>query len=293
MSSSRRAQLSLGVVLRHAWNLAPMILVHIGALAIFLTGGSLRDWLLLPLISYVRGFFSTAGYHRYFSHRSFKINRVGQFIMGCFCCANLQQGPLWWAAYHREHHRHSDEPDDVHSPHQSSFFHAYCGWLFIPLEDPSRHVPDLRRFPELVWLERFWQVPGLLLAGLFWWLGGWSFLCVGFCLSAVLTFHVTFVVNTAGHILGSRRYPTADKSTNSFLLAAISLGDGWHNNHHHYPQAAQAGFFWWEIDGAFRIIQLLERLGVVWDVRRVLPHMLYPPVEKTLSSDRVTPPDQA
>jgi hypothetical protein len=100
---------------------------------------------------------------------------------------------------------------------------------------------------------------------------------VGFCLSAVIALHGASVVNTLGHRVGSQRYPTGDGSRNSFLLAVLSFGDGWHNNHHHYPHAAQAGFFWWEADSSFRLIRLLERVGLVWDVRRVPPHKLQPP----------------
>jgi stearoyl-CoA desaturase (delta-9 desaturase) len=279
--SIRPPRIGLGTILRHSVNLAPMVLVHAGALAVIWTGGALSDWITFLALAYFRGLFVTIGYHRYFSHRSFKTSRVVQFLMAFFCCANLQQGPLWWAAYHRHHHRHSDDSADVHSPYHGGFWWAYCGWLFIPLANPLQKVRDLTRFPELVWLERFWQVPGLLLAGLCWWIGGWSLLCVGFCLSAVVTFHMTFLVNTAGHLIGTRRYPTGDQSTNSFVLAALTLGDGWHNNHHHYPHAAQAGFFWWEIDAAYRIIRLLERLHIVWDVRRVPAHKLPPPISSS------------
>lgn len=286
-SAPKRATLSPLTIVLHAWSLAPLILVHVGALAIFLTGSTWGDWLGLALIVYVRGLVSTIGYHRFFSHRCFKTSRVTQFILAVLCCTNLQQGPLWWAAYHRHHHRHSDAPSDVHSPHHGGFWWAYCGWLFIPLEPKWSDVRDLRRFPELVWLERFWQIPGLIGAALCWWLGGVSFLCVAFCFSAVLSFQMTFVVNTLGHLVGSRRYPTPDHSTNSFLLAALSLGDGWHNNHHHYPHAAQAGFRWFEIDGSFRVIRLLELTGIVWDVRRVPEHKLAVPGEAAAENEAV------
>jgi stearoyl-CoA desaturase (delta-9 desaturase) len=257
---------------------APMVLVHVLALGALLTGATWTDWAVFAVLAYVRGLFVTVGYHRFFAHRSFKTSRALQFLIGFFCCANLQQGPLWWAAHHRDHHKHSDGASDVHSPYHGGFFWAYCGWLFASVDDDRQdRVRDWRRFPELVWLERFWQLPGLLLAVLFWWVGGWGLLCVGFCLSAVVTFQLTFVVNTVGHLIGTRRYPTPDHSTNSWLLAAVTLGDGWHNNHHHYPHAAQAGFFWWEIDASYRVIRLLERLGVVWDVRRVPDHKLGPP----------------
>jgi stearoyl-CoA desaturase (delta-9 desaturase) len=249
-----------------------MLLVHVGALAIFWTGGTWLDWALFPLLLYVRGLLTTVGYHRYFSHRSFKTSRVGQFLLAALCCCNLQQGPLWWACYHRRHHRHSDGQGDVHPPFHGGFWWAYCGWLFVPLPAADREcVRALCRYPELVWLERCWQAPGLLLADLCWWAGGWGFLCIDFCLSAVVVFHLTFAVNTWGHLVGSRRYPTPDHSRNSFLLALLTMGDGWHNHHHHYPHAAQAGFFWWEVDASYRVIRLLERLGLVWGVRRGPP----------------------
>lgn len=260
---------------RGTWFLA---LIHLGALAGLLTGATLLDWLLLPVFVFVRGLTTTVAYHRYFAHRSFKTSRPFQFLLGCLCCANLQRGPLWWAAIHRRHHRHADDPGDPHSPIRGGFLWAYGGWMFATLEEPDwGTVRDLRRFPELVWLERLWLVPPLLLAGACWLVGGWSLVCVGFCLSAVVSLHGASLVNTLGHLVGSRRYPTADRSRNSFLLALFTFGDGWHNNHHHYPHAAQAGFFPGEVDSSFRLIKLLSFLGLVWDVRGVPPHKLVPP----------------
>src|SRR5262249_49075840 len=159
--------------------------------------------------------------------RSFKTGRALQFVMACLGCASLQQGPLWWTVYHRRHHRYTDQPGDPHSPHSGGFWWAYCGWMFIPLDPDWQTVSDLRRYPELLWLERFWQLPGLLLAGLCWWLGGWSCLCVDFSLSAVVAFQMTFAVNTLSHLVGSRRYPTGGESRNSFLLALLTMGEGW------------------------------------------------------------------
>lgn len=268
-----------------ALDLAPMLAAHVGVVALLFVSTSWLDWLLLLPALYVRGLLTTVGYHRYFSHRSFKTSRLAQFILAFFCCANLQQGPLWWAGYHRYHHRHSDDDGDPHSPHRGGFWWAYCGWLFYPLAAPWSNVPDLRRYPELVWLERFWHVPGVLLAGLCWWFGGWGTVCVVFCLSVVVIFHMTFAVNSLGHLVGSRRYDTGDQSRNSFVLAVLTMGDGWHNNHHHYPNAAQAGFFWWEVDTSFRVICLMERLGVVWDVRRVPEHRRLMSVTQAAATD--------
>jgi len=254
-----------------------LVLIHAGALAAVIAGAATWNWLLLPAFMMLRGLTTTVAYHRYFSHRSFKTSRPFQFLLGCLCCTNLQRGPIWWAAVHRRHHRDSDRPGDPHSPTRG-FFWAYGGWMFAALEEPDwGTVRDLRRYPELLWLERLWLVPPMLLAALCWLVGGWSLVGVGFCLSAVVGLHGASLVNTLGHLVGSRRYPTHDTSRNSFLLALFTFGDGWHNNHHHYPHAAQAGFFRGEVDGSYRIIKLLEFLGLVWDVRGVPPHKLAPP----------------
>jgi len=137
----------------------------------------------------------------------------------------------------------------------------------------------------LVWLERLWLLPAVLAVAFCWLIGGWSCVCVDFCLTAVFTMQMTFAVNSLGHLIGSRRYETPDRSRNSFLLAWLTLGDGWHNNHHHFPHTAQAGFFRGEVDLSFRVIRLCEWLGLVWGVRRVPPHKLSnrpPPPEHSL-----------
>ena len=263
-----------------------MIAFHLGALPLLFIETTWLDWLLFPVFLTVRGLVITIGYHRYFSHRSFKTSRAGQFVLACMCCCNMQNGPLWWAAVHRHHHRYSDEPEDFHSPVQGGFFWGHVAWNFGKLEDPDwRRVRDLTRYPELVWLERFHLVPPLLLAFVCWLIGGWSCLCLDFFLTAVVVQQVTWAVNSIGHLVGSRRYATSDSSRNSFLMALISMGDGWHNNHHHYPHSAQAGFFWWETDTSYLVIRLLAFVGLVWDVRGVPPHKLHPPkVEESFTT---------
>src|ERR1700722_1516258 len=198
----RRGVLSVVTVARHLWNLTPITLAHVGGIAAIFLAWSWQDLLVMFGFLYFRGFFVAAGYHRYFSHRSFKISRIGQFIMACCCCCNLQQGPLWWAVHHRHHHRNSDTSGDVHSPYFGGLLWAYCGWVFVPLNPDWHYVRDLRRYPELVWLERFWQVPGILLAALCYWIGGWHLLCIGFCVSALISYHMSSIINTVGHIVG-------------------------------------------------------------------------------------------
>jgi len=261
------------------------VAIHVGAAGVLFTTPTAAAWILFVPLLMLRGLVTTAGYHRYFAHRSFKTSRVGQFVIAWLCCTNMQRGPLWWAAVHRHHHRHSDDEYDAHSPVRGGLLWSYGLWMFATLEQPDwGTVRDLRRFPELVWLERFWLAPGLLTAGLFYLAGGWVMVCLDFCLTAVVALHGASAVNSLGHLVGSRRYETPDRSRNSLLLALLTFGDGWHNNHHHYPHAAQAGFFRGEADGSYRLIRLLERLGLVWGVRGVPAHKLRPPAGQEAAS---------
>jgi stearoyl-CoA desaturase (delta-9 desaturase) len=91
----------------------------------------------------------------------------------------------------------------------------------------------------------------------------------GFCIPTVILFNVTATINSLDHMIGSKRYDTGDQSRNNWVLAILSMGEGWHNNHHHYPIAARNGFFWWEIDMTYYILLLLKRLGIVWDLQGV------------------------
>ena len=210
------------------------------------------------------------GFHRYFSHRSFKTSRRFQFLLAAAGCTALQKGPLWWAIHHRLHHRHSDTPDDPHSPVVDGFFYGHMGWLFArDLIHPDRKVVrDLTNYPELVWLDRLWMLPGLLLAAACFAVGGWGGLVYGFCLGVALTFQVTFAVNSFGHLFGPQRFDTGDGSRNNMLLGYLAMGDGWHNNHHRAPSSARHGFAWYEFDQSYLVIRLLARFGLVWSVKQ-------------------------
>src|SRR5699024_6139341 len=217
-----------------------------------------------------RVFGITGGYHRYFSHRGYKTSRVFQFCMALLGATAMQKGPLWWAAKHREHHRDSDMPADAHSPRQYGSFDAHVGWVYRE----ARTHPDMglfkdfSKYPELRWLERHQYLPGIVLAVLCFLVGGWAGLFSGFLLSTVLVYHATFTVNSLNHMLGRQRYLTGDDSRNNWLLALISMGEGWHNNHHYYPAAARNGFFWWEIDTTYYLLLGLEKLRLIWDLRQ-------------------------
>lgn len=247
----------------------PFALVHVAALGVFLV--PFKAWYvgLAVGLYYLRMFGVTAGYHRYFSHRSYKTSRVFQFLLAWLAVSSAQKGVLWWAAHHREHHRYSDQPEDVHSPVQRSVWWAHMGWIFAHRNATTNldHVGDLARFPELRWLEKRDLVPPVTLAaGLFVW-GGLPALLWGFFVSTTLLWHGTFTINSLAHLFGSRRYKTPDDSRNNWFLALLTLGEGWHNNHHFYRPAANQGFFWWEFDPTFYALKMLSWIGVIWDVR--------------------------
>jgi stearoyl-CoA desaturase (delta-9 desaturase) len=267
----------------------PFFGMHLGCLAVFLVGWS---WLAVGIAAglYVaRVFALTAFYHRYFSHRSFRTWRIVQFFFAVVGCAAVQRGPLWWAAHHRHHHAHSDDEDDLHSPRQHGIIWSHFAWFLTQHAYPLnvKLIPDFLRYPELRFIDRFdMLVPGLLAIGLFGFgeLVSWLFpglgvtglqlLVWGFFISTVAVYHVTFLVNSATHLIGSRRFETKDDSRNSIVIALLTFGEGWHNNHHHYPNSARQGFYWWEIDISYYGLRFLAALGLVWDIRPV-PRRVY------------------
>jgi stearoyl-CoA desaturase (delta-9 desaturase) len=264
--------------------IVPYLLLHLSCIAVVWVGWSWTAVITAAALYLVRMFAITGFYHRYFSHRTFKTSRVGQFLFGVLGASAVQRGPVWWAAHHRHHHAHSDQPGDVHSPVQRGFLMSHTGWFltgdgFRP--DLSR-VQDLLRYPELRWLDRYdIAVPALLAIGLFGlgvlleyqWpeLGtdGWQMLVWGFSISTVVCYHATYTINSLSHVFGRRRYDTGDASRNNFWLALLTLGEGWHNNHHFYPSAARQGFYWWEIDLTWYGLKMLSWTGLIWDLKPV------------------------
>lgn len=252
----------------------PFISVHLGCLLVFWAGFSWTALAVCVLLVGVRMFGITAGYHRYFSHRTFRTSRVFQFILAWIGASAAQMGPLWWAAHHRHHHRFSDTEKDVHPPIKG-FFWAHMGWILAEIHVPTnvKYVRDLVRFPELRFLNDYYMVPPILLAialvvlGFF--LPGatpFQMLAWGFFLSTTILYHLTFSINSLTHRFGTRRYPTTDTSRNSFILAVLTMGEGWHNNHHYYPGSERQGFYWWEIDFTHYILRILSCFGIVWDL---------------------------
>jgi stearoyl-CoA desaturase (Delta-9 desaturase) len=247
----------------------PFLLMHLTVFAAFLVPFR-WEWVGLCVASYyLRMFAITAGYHRYFSHRSYKMNRVAQFIMAFLGGTALQKGALWWAANHRLHHKNSDQPSDIHSPVQHGFWWSHVGWIMSDLHEETHwnQIQDLAKYPELRWLNHYHVVPGIIYALALFAVGGWGALIWGFFISTVLLWHGTFTINSLSHVFGSVRYKTTDTSRNNFWLALVTLGEGWHNNHHCYMSSTRQGFFWWEIDGSYYALKALSWFGIVRDLR--------------------------
>lgn len=236
-----------------------------------------------------RMFCVTAFYHRYFSHRSFKTSRLVQFAMGFLGCTAVQRGPLWWAAHHRHHHNHSDENPDVHSPRRKGFWWSHMGWFLTRqnFQTDEAMVRDWKRFPELWFLNRFDWLPVVLFAVAVFvtghvvgsvfpesGTGAWQAFFWGFVLSTIVLYHATYTINSIAHRIGSQRFKTDDDSRNNWWLAIITLGEGWHNNHHHYPASVRQGFYWWEIDVTWYVLLLMQKVGLIWDLRPVPKHAL-------------------
>ncbi|MBX3134392.1 MAG: acyl-CoA desaturase [Gemmatimonadaceae bacterium] len=249
-------------------NTIAFILVHLAPLAAFWSGVTTTSVILAITLYVVRMFGITAGYHRYFSHRSFKTSRLGQFLFALLAMSSTQKSVLWWAALHRHHHRHSDEEDDVHSPLHRGFFYSHVGWIFDKKHDATRveEVPDLAKYPELRFLDRHQLLPAIGLAILCFAIDGWSGLFIGFFASTAVLYHGTFFINSLAHVHGSQRYVTGDTSRNNWWLAVITLGEGWHNNHHAYQRSTRQGFRWYEFDPTYYALKVMSWLGLVWDL---------------------------
>jgi stearoyl-CoA desaturase (delta-9 desaturase) len=255
----------------------PFLAVHLVAIAgVAWLGWSWRGLGLAVLLYYGRMFFVTAGYHRYFAHRSFKTSRVMQFLFAFAAMSSSQKGVLWWAGHHRTHHKFSDKEGDVHSVLRDGFLWGHLGWIFSKKfeETDTDKIKDFAKYPELRWLDRWWVVPPATLAIVLFLVGGPFMLVWGFFVSTSILWHGTFTINSLSHMFGSRRYAIADNSKNSAILALITMGEGWHNNHHYYQRSVRQGFYWWEVDATYYLLSGMQALGLVWDLHAPPAHVV-------------------
>jgi len=267
----------------------PIVVIHLMCLGAVWTGWSWFAVGAAIVLYLVRMFVITAFYHRYFSHRTFRTYRAAQFIFALIGTTAAQRGPLWWAAHHREHHRHSDEEPDPHSPGWRGVLWSHTAWFLTEKGRATNWgaIPDWKKYPELVWLDRNHIIGPILLVGLLAAVGlglaAWApglgtgpaqLVVWGFGISTTVLYHATFTINSVAHMIGSQRFDTGDDSRNNWFLALITLGEGWHNNHHYNPGSVRQGFYWWEFDPSYWTIRAMSWIGLVWDLRPV-PERVY------------------
>ncbi len=247
----------------------PFVVFHASALLVLTVPFDPR-YLLWLVGSYgLRMFAVTAGYHRYFSHRAFKLNRFWQFVLAFLAQTSGQKGVLWWASHHRDHHLNSDREADLHSPVHEGFWWSHLGWILSDEYDgyDPRRIADFSKFPELRWLDRYHLVPTVAYAVAVYLIGGWGAFLWGFLVATVVLYHGTFLINSLAHIWGTRRFATPDESRNNFLLALVTFGEGWHNNHHYFMSSVRQGVRWWEIDITYYVLRALSWVGITRDLR--------------------------
>jgi stearoyl-CoA desaturase (delta-9 desaturase) len=249
--------------------------VHLLPLLAFWTGVTTTAVALFFITFFGRMWAITAGYHRYFAHRSFRMNRFWGAALAFLGTTAAQKGPLWWAAHHRNHHRYSDTERDVHSP-KRGFWWSHVVWILCDKFNKSDQtlIRDFSKYPEMRFIDKYdWIGPWALAVTCFL-VGGWSGLVVGFFASTVVLWHTTFTINSLAHVWGRRVYETEDTSRNNAFLAIFTGGEGWHNNHHRYPFSARQGFRWWQVDTTYYGLKVLSWVGIVRDIRPVPPAVI-------------------
>ncbi|MBI5854938.1 MAG: acyl-CoA desaturase [Nitrospirae bacterium] len=266
----------------------PLFAVHAMCLGVIWVGWSWTAVAVCIALYWVRMFAITGWYHRYFAHRSFKTSRWCQLAFAVLGASATERGPLWWAGNHRQHHRFSDQEDDPHSPITRGFLWAHIGWITsrVHYAPKLKLVQDLVKYPELRFLDRFDTLVPTLLGTAMFFLGvalehfapslgttGPQMLIWGYFISTTLLLHGTFTINSLTHLIGRKRYVTGDESRNHWLLAIITMGEGWHNNHHYYQPSSRMGFYWWEIDLSYYVLVMMSWLGLVWDLTPVPEHV--------------------
>ena len=211
------------------------------------------------------------GYHRLLTHRGFKTPKWLEYFMSICGTMALQSGPLSWVTTHRLHHAFTETDKDPHSPRAGTYW-AHIGWIFRGTAQHQtqatmdRYVPDMANDRFHVVLNKYYYLTIVAVAGLLFAIGGWSMVLWGVFLRIVMGWHFTWLVNSATHLWGSRRFETRDDSRNNGLIAAVTFGEGWHNNHHAHPRSARHGLTWREFDVNWLQLRLIEKLGLVSEV---------------------------
>ena len=251
-----------------------LLAIHLGALLVLFP--AFFSWsaviVAIVLANITGGFGITLNYHRALTHRALRMVRPLEYATAICGALAFQGDPIDWVATHRLHHAFSDKPGDPHSVRRGLWW-AHVEWLFrrnsyMPTDEQrERYTPDLWNDPfyqALRWLYIPMQIAlaiGLFLAG------GWPWVIWGIFGRLVWVYHATWLVNSAAHAFGYRTYRTTDRSTNSWWVALITWGEGWHNNHHAFPFSARHGLRWFEFDPTWLAIRAMAAMKLVDKVR--------------------------
>jgi len=254
---------------------AAMVPFHLGAIAAPLFFFSWKAVALTAFFYWMCiGLGIGMGYHRLHTHRSYKVPKLLEYFFAICGALTLEGGPIFWVATHRLHHQHSDTDSDPHTPHHGGFW-AHMGWILFgeghhnDTELMSRYAPDLAADPFYRWLNTWHWVPLTVFGFVVLALGGWPMVFWLVFFRVTVGLHATWLVNSATHMWGGRRFETKDDSKNSWWVAMLTFGEGWHNNHHAHPTSARHGLAWYELDLTWIQIRLLERFGIAQRVRVV------------------------
>ncbi|MFZ0593879.1 MAG: fatty acid desaturase [Bryobacteraceae bacterium] len=249
-----------------------MALFHLGALAALF----MFNWRLLAAAVFLywlaTGLGISMGYHRLLTHRSYKVPLLLEYFFAVCGTLTLEGGPISWVATHRIHHQNSDRPGDPHSPRDGAWW-AHAGWLLFGeanhsnTRKMSKYAPDLAKHRFYVWLNNYHWIPMVMLGILLYAIAGFPLVLWGICLRVVFGLHTTWLVNSATHMWGSRRFATHDDSRNNWWVASLTFGEGWHNNHHAYPSSARHGLAWYEFDPSWIQIKMLKVIHVAQWIR--------------------------
>ena len=249
-----------------------LTLLHIGAVvALFMF-----SWKALAVAVFLywmcTGLGISMGYHRLHTHRSYWVPLWLEYFFAVCGALTLEGGPIFWTAVHRVHHQKSDQQGDPHSPRDGAWW-SHVGWIMIGetkhnnTRVMAKYAPDLAKDRFYVWLNNYHWVPMVALTVILAFAGGWSMVMWGICMRVVCGLHATWLVNSATHMWGGRRFETHDDSRNNWWVALITFGEGWHNNHHAHPASARHGLAWYEVDHSWILIKLLKACGIAKSVK--------------------------
>jgi fatty-acid desaturase len=248
-------------------------LIHLGAIAGLFMFSWRNFWVAVLTYWIATGLGISMGYHRLHTHRGYKCPLWLEYFFGLCGSLSLEGGPIFWVAVHRVHHQKSDQAGDPHSPLHGGFFWSHVGWIIFGEGNHnntklmSKYAPDLAKHRFYVWLNNWHWLPLAVLGVILFAIGGWSMMLWGVCVRTVFGLHATWLVNSATHMWGGRRFATRDGSRNNWWVAALTFGEGWHNNHHAHPTSIRHGLAWYEIDHSWILVNILKRVGLVSDLK--------------------------